>query len=120
MRALVFIDQTEGGFVEVSVVKQGLSSGAAHKYDAIGKAKAVLLAFGFDAGLVACKLKAVSETPPSVLLQFPVAGPARCLRRCPGPPHSLLSVTDHLRCLAMPPRNRSATTALHWVKAQAS
>lgn len=73
MRAQVFIDQTEGGFVEVSVVKQGLSSGAGHKYDAIGKAKAVLLAFGFDAGLIACKLKAVSETPPSVLLQFPVA-----------------------------------------------
>ena len=51
MRAQVFINQTEGGFVEVSVVKLGLSSGAGHKYDA-GKAKAVLLAFGFDAGLV--------------------------------------------------------------------
>ena len=48
MRVQVFIDQTTGGFVEVSVVKLGLSSGAGHKYDA-GKAKAVLLAFGFDA-----------------------------------------------------------------------
>ena len=52
MRAQVFIDQTEGGFVEVSVVKHGLSSGAGHKYNAVGEAKAVLLAFGFDAGLV--------------------------------------------------------------------
>ncbi len=52
MRAQVFIDQTEGGFVEVSVVKHGLCSGAGHKYNAVGEAKAVLLAFGFDAGLV--------------------------------------------------------------------
>ena len=52
MRAQVFIDHTEGGFVEVSVVKHGLSSGAGHKYNAVGEAKAVLLAFGFDAGLV--------------------------------------------------------------------
>ncbi len=39
MRAQVFIDQTEGGFVEVSVVKDGLSSGAGLKYDALGKRK---------------------------------------------------------------------------------
>ena len=50
MRAQVFIDQTEGGFVDVSVVKHGLSSGAGHKYEAVEKAKAVLLAFGFDPG----------------------------------------------------------------------
>jgi hypothetical protein len=73
MRAQVFIDHTTGGLVEVSVVKHGLSSGVGHKYHAIGKAKAVLLAFGFDAGLVDCQLEALSVTPPSVLLQFPVA-----------------------------------------------
>jgi hypothetical protein len=73
MRAHVFIDQTPGGLVEVSVVKHGLSSGAGHKYHAIGKAKAVLLAFGFDAGLVDRRLATLSETPPSVLLRFPVA-----------------------------------------------
>ena len=72
MRAQVFIDQTEGGLVEVSVVKDGLSSGAAHKYNAVGEAKAVLLAFGFDAGLVDHQLGALAETPPSVLLRFPV------------------------------------------------
>ena len=72
MKAQVFIDQTEGGFVEVYIVKQGLSAGARNRYDAMGKAKAVLLAFGFDAGLVHRKLTAVSETPPSVLLRFPV------------------------------------------------
>ena len=71
MRVQVFIDQTTGGFVEVSVVKLGLSSGAGHKYDA-GKAKAVLLAFGFDAGLVDHQLATLSETFPSVLLRFPV------------------------------------------------
>jgi len=73
MRAQVFIDQTEGGFVEVFVVKHGLSSGAARKYSAVGEAKAVLLAFGFDAGLVDRQLGTLSETPPSVLLRFPVA-----------------------------------------------
>jgi hypothetical protein len=72
MKAQVFIDQTEGGFVEIYVVKQGLSSGARNRYAAIGKAKAVLLAFGFDLGLVDRKLTAVSETPPSVLLRFPM------------------------------------------------
>lgn len=73
MTAEVFIDQTESGFVEVSVVKHGLSSGSGHKYDAVGKAKAVLLAFGFDAGLVDHQLGVLSGMPPSVLLRFPVA-----------------------------------------------
>ena len=72
MRAQVFIDHTTGGLVEVSIVKHGLSCGVGHKYHAIGKAKAVLLAFGFDAGLVDCQLEALSVTPPSVLLRFPV------------------------------------------------
>jgi hypothetical protein len=73
MRAQVFIDHTTGGLVEVSVVRHGLSSGAGHKYHEIGKAKAVLLAFGFDAGLVDRQLATLSETPPCVLLRFPVA-----------------------------------------------
>ena len=72
MRAQVFIDQTEGGIVEVSVVKDGRSSGAGLKYDAVGKAKAVLLAFGFDAGVVDRQLGTLSEMPPTVLLRFPV------------------------------------------------
>ena len=72
MRAQVFIHHTEGGFVEVSVVKQGLSSGAGHKYNAVGEAKAVLLAFGFDAGLVDHQLGVLAETAPCVLLRFPV------------------------------------------------
>jgi hypothetical protein len=73
MRAQVFIDQTEGGLVEVSVVKDGLSSGAARKYIAVGEAKAVLLAFGYDAGLIDHQLGVLAGTPPSVLLRFPVA-----------------------------------------------
>jgi len=83
MRAQVFIDQTEGGFVEVSVVKHGLSSGAGHKYNAVGEAKAVLLAFGFDAGLVDHQLGVLAEMPPSALLRFPVADIADdVLRSC--------------------------------------
>ena len=73
MRAQVFIDQTEGGFVEVSVVKHGLSSGAGHKYNAVGEAKTVLLAFGFDSEMVDHQLGVLEETLPCVLLRFPVA-----------------------------------------------
>jgi hypothetical protein len=72
MKAQVFITQSEGGFVEVSVARQGLSSGAGHKYEAVETARAVLLAFGFDRALVDRQLRAVSEAPPSVLLRFPV------------------------------------------------
>jgi len=73
MRADVFITQTEGGFVEVSVVKHGLSSGPAHKYKAVDDARAVLLAFGFDPSLVEARLSSLSEMSPSLLLRFPVA-----------------------------------------------
>ena len=73
MKAQVFIDKTEGGFVEVSVVKDGLSSGAGHRYNTGGEAKTVLLAFGFDLQLVDYQLGVLAETLPSVLLQFPVA-----------------------------------------------
>jgi len=43
MKADIYIDKTEGGGVEISVVKHGLSSGAANKYNAIEKARAVLV-----------------------------------------------------------------------------
>ena len=38
MRAEVFIDQSEAGVTEISVVKHGLSSGAARKYCTVGEA----------------------------------------------------------------------------------
>jgi hypothetical protein len=76
MKAQVFLSQSEGGeggFIEITVVRQGLSSGAGHKYEVVEQARAVLLAFGFDATLVDGRLRSLSETPPSVLLRFPVA-----------------------------------------------
>lgn len=73
MKAQVFITQSEGGFVEVSVARHGLSSSAGHKYEAVEKARAVLLAFGFDSALVDRQLRSLAKTPPSVLLRFPVA-----------------------------------------------
>jgi hypothetical protein len=72
MRAEVFIDQSEGGVAEISVVKHGLSSGAARKYRSVEEAMAVLLVFGFDRGLVDRQLAALSETSPHVLVRFPV------------------------------------------------
>ena len=71
MRADVFIDRTEGGAVEISAVKHGLSSGAAHKYDTVEKARAVLVSFGFDADLIDRQLRTLSKMPPSLLLRFP-------------------------------------------------
>ena len=38
MRAEVFIDQSEGGVAEISVVRHGLSSGAARKYRTVEEA----------------------------------------------------------------------------------
>jgi len=73
MRADIFIDKTEGGGVEVSVVKHGLSSGAAHKYDTVDKARVVLVTFGFDAELIDRQLRTLSKAPPSFLLRFPAA-----------------------------------------------
>lgn len=52
MRADVFIDKTEGDAVEISVVKHGLSSGAAHRYDTIEKARAVLVKLGLAPELI--------------------------------------------------------------------
>jgi hypothetical protein len=49
MKADIYIDKTEGGGVEISVVKHGLSFGAANK----------------------CQLRTLSQTPPGFLLRFP-------------------------------------------------
>ena len=73
MRAEVFIDQSEAGVTEISVVKHGLSSGAARKYRTVEEAMAVLLVFGFDTALVDRQLAALSEMSPHALLEFPVA-----------------------------------------------
>jgi hypothetical protein len=73
MRADVFIDQSEGGVAEPSVVRLGLSPGTARKYRTVEEAMTVLLVFGFDRGLVDRQLGALSEMSPHVLLRFPVA-----------------------------------------------
>jgi hypothetical protein len=73
MKAEVFIDQSEGGVAEISVVRHGLSFGAARKYRTVEEAMTVLLVLGFDRGLVDRQLAALSEMSPHVLLRFPVA-----------------------------------------------
>jgi hypothetical protein len=73
MRAHIFISQTEGGGIDITAVKHGLSFGAARKYDAVEKAKAVLLTLGFDPALVDHQLRILSQKPTSVLVRFPVA-----------------------------------------------
>ncbi len=73
MRADIFIDKTAGGGVEVSVVKHGLSSGAAHKYHTVDKARAVLVTLGFDVELIDSQLRTLSQAPPGFLLRFPAA-----------------------------------------------
>jgi hypothetical protein len=73
MRADVFIDKTEGDAVEISVVKHGLSSGAAHRYETVEKARAVLVKFGLDPVLVDRQLRNLSKVPASFLLRFPEA-----------------------------------------------
>ena len=72
MRAQVFIDRTQGGGVEISVIKDGLSAGAARKYHKMEEARLILLAFGCEKGLVDRQFGILSQTPPSVLLPFPV------------------------------------------------
>ena len=73
MRKDVFIDKTEGDGLEISVVKRGLSSGAAHRYDTAEKAKAVLVKFGLAPQLIDRQLRTLSNVPPSFLLRFPEA-----------------------------------------------
>ena len=55
------------------MVKHGLSSGAAHRYDTVEKARAVLFKFGFDAEVIDHQLRTLSKVPPSFLLRFPTA-----------------------------------------------
>jgi hypothetical protein len=73
MKADIFIDKTEGGSIEISVVRDGLSSGAARKYDTVEKARSVLVTFGFDLELIDRQLQFLSKVPPSFLLRFPSA-----------------------------------------------
>jgi hypothetical protein len=73
MRADVFIYKTEGDGVEISVVKHGLSSGAAHRYDTVERARAILVKFGLDPELIDRQLGTLSKVPPSFLLRFPEA-----------------------------------------------
>ena len=73
MRADIFIDKTEGGSIEISVVRDGLSSGAAHKFDTVDKARSVLVKFGLDPILIDHNLRSLSKMPPSFLLRFPTA-----------------------------------------------
>ena len=73
MTSDVFINKTEGDGVEISVVKHGLSSGAAHRYDTVEKARAVLVKFGLDPEVIDHQLSALSQVPPSFLLRFPTA-----------------------------------------------
>ena len=61
MTADIFINRTEGDGVEISVVKHGLSSGAAHRYDTVEKARAVLLKFGFDPEVIDHQLRTLSK-----------------------------------------------------------
>jgi hypothetical protein len=71
MTADVFMSRTASGGVDLSVVKHGLSSGAARKYDSQQKARSVLLAFGIDVGMVDRQLEILSDMPSSVLVRFP-------------------------------------------------
>ena len=73
MTSDVFIDKTEGDGVEISVIKHSLRSGAAHRYDTVEKARAVLVKFGLDLELVDRQLRTPSKAPPSFLFRFPEA-----------------------------------------------
>jgi hypothetical protein len=73
MRADVFIHRTEGGGVEISVVKHGLTSGAARRYDTAEKARAILVKFGLAPELIDRQLRTLSKMRPCYLLRFPDA-----------------------------------------------
>jgi hypothetical protein len=73
MTADIFISKTEGDGIEISVVKHGLSSGAAHRYNTVEKARAVLVKFGFDPEVIDQQMETLSTVAPSVLLRFPTA-----------------------------------------------
>ena len=71
MKAQVFITQSEGGIIEVSVVREGLSSGAGHKYKGVEEARAVLLEFGFDPAMVDHQLRYLAECSQAYCSDFP-------------------------------------------------
>ncbi len=71
MEADVFLNRSESGSVEISVVKHGLSSGAARKYDTRDKAREVLLAFRMDAAMVDRQFEILSRMRPSELVRLP-------------------------------------------------
>ena len=71
MKADVFISRSESGSVELSVVKHGLSSGAARKYDTRDKAREVLLAFRIDVAMVDRQFEILSRTRPTELVRLP-------------------------------------------------
>jgi hypothetical protein len=73
MTADIFIKKTEGEGIEILVVKNGLSSGAAHRYDSIERARTVLLKFGLAPEVIDHQLRTLSKVPPSFLLRFPTA-----------------------------------------------
>jgi hypothetical protein len=84
MTADIFIDKTAGGVVEISVVRNGLSAGAGHKYETVEKARSVLLTFGLDLELIDRQLRSLSRVPPSFLLRFPAAEIADDILRSSG------------------------------------
>jgi hypothetical protein len=84
MKADVFIDKTESGRVEISVVRDGLSSGAAHIFDTVEKARVVLVKFGLDPILIDRRLRTLSDVPPCFLLRFPVTDIADDILRALG------------------------------------
>jgi len=84
MRAEIFISNTEGGNFEISVVKEGLSSGAARKYETVEQVRAVLIKLGLDPTLIDRQLQLLSTAPSSQLLNFPVAEVADDVLRSSG------------------------------------
>jgi len=72
MRAEVLIDYTKDGVIEISVLRQGMSSGAVQIYNSADEARAALTGLGFVEGLVNSQLKALWKAPVGGLLRFPV------------------------------------------------
>ena len=73
MRADIFIDKTDGGTVGISVIREGLSSGAGQKFETIEKARLVLVKFGIDSALIDRQLQLLTKAPANFLLRFPAA-----------------------------------------------
>ena len=71
MRAQVFIDQTEGGFVEVSVVKHGLCSGAGTNTTQSGKQKRYFWHSDLTRGWLIINSESLQRCPQAHCLGFP-------------------------------------------------